>query len=212
MENHREKLLDILKRNLSNEQSQAAIRHIFKEDNWLFELKEFLTKEVNRNISDKMKGEHTNENNYFKLRDKVESEVISETDWYSYFENVSLEQLEEPLSEDMKSPTLMLVVISALRAYIDNEEEKNARCLLLKNIYLNLKEWASSHIPNYPQEDGFIEYLKAKQHRTDLEDARITGSVCPFCEATDVKSYDFNKWQCRNCGKFFRKHRKKEDN
>lgn len=189
---------------------QKEIRHLLGEDSWLFDLKEYLTKSVNSQISYKMKDRYNNERNYFELRNKIEDGVIASTNWFSYFENeVTLEELNRPI-ENFPLKTLMLIVIEGLKQYVDYGEELNPKCLLLRNIYLNLKETVSSQIPNYPQEDGFIQYSKLKQHRIDLEDARITGSVCPFCESTDVKSFGAN-WKCRSCGREFRKHRKRED-
>jgi translation initiation factor 2 beta subunit (eIF-2beta)/eIF-5 len=173
----------------------------------MFDLKEFLTRAVNARISDKMKGKNQHPESYFRLRNEIEDKVISETDFYTLFENVPLSEIE---NQTLDPKTLMLIVIEALKQYADNGEELYPKCLLLQNIYLSLKETLSSEIPNYPQEDGFIEYLKTKQHRIDLESARITGSICPFCESTDVKSFGAN-WKCRKCGREFRKHRKKEE-
>jgi hypothetical protein len=156
-----------------------------------------------------MKGRYNNERMYFQLREKLEEDIISSENWFSYFENeVSYEQLNKPI-ENFPLKTLMLIVIEALKQYVDNGEELNPKCLLLRNIYLNLKESLSSQIP-FTQEDGFVQYLSLRNHRADLESARITGDLCPFCESGDVKSYGAN-WKCRNCGREFRKHRKREE-
>lgn len=210
VEQHKAKLEELFKRNLSQDEMQKEIAHLFKEDNWLFELREFLIKSVNSQISYKMKDRHNHERTYFELRNKIEDDVIRDTNWFSYFENeVSYEQLSKPI-ENFPLKTLMLIVIEALKQYVDNGEELNPKCLLLKNIYLNLKETLSSQIPNYPQEDGFLEYSKLKQHRIDLEDCRISGDLCPFCESTDIKSFGAN-WKCRTCNREFRKHRAKKE-
>ncbi|MGA2310093.1 MAG: hypothetical protein ABSG57_11180 [Candidatus Bathyarchaeia archaeon] len=216
VEQHEQFLRDLVKQGLSVEEMQKRISAQFGEDNWLFRLKAFLTQSINARISSKMRDRYNNERMYFELRNKIEDDVIASTNWFSYFENdVSYEELSQPLQEPLHinftsklcNKTLMLVVIEALKAYVDNGEELNPKCLLLKNIYLNLKEPLSSQIPNYPQEDGFIDYLKTKQHRIDLEDARITGSVCPHCGGHNIKSYGSN-WRCCDCDKEFRKHRK----
>lgn len=189
---------------------QEEITHLLKEDSWLFELRELLTRAVNSQISYKMKDRYNTERTYFELRNKIEDGVIATTNWFSYFESeVTLEELSKPI-KNFPLKTLMLIIIEALKQYVDNGEEENPKCLLLKNIYLNLQSSLLSQIPDYPQEDGSIEYLKTKQHRIDLEDCRITGSICHFCNSTDVKSFGAN-WKCRTCGREFRKHRKKEE-
>lgn len=185
---------------------QKEIRHLLGEDNWLFDLKEFLLKQVNSQISYKMKDRYNNERNYFELRNKIEDGVIASTNWFSYFENVSYEQLSKPI-ENFPLKTLMLIVIEALKQFVDYGEELNPRCLLLRNIYLNLKESLSAEIPNYPQEDGFDQFLSLRNHRIDLEDTRITGKICPSCNSTNTKSYGAS-WKCNSCFHEWRKHRK----
>jgi ribosomal protein L37AE/L43A len=204
IEQYKAKLLDMLKRNLTPEQARAEIRHLFNEDNWLFELREFLTKSVNARISYKMKDRYNSERMYFSLREEIEQDVISSTNWYSYFEQVPLEELSKPI-ENFPSETLMLIIIEGLKAYVDSGEERNVRCLLLHDLYLSMKTYTP-----YVQEDGFVDFLASRNHRIDLEDARLTGKMCPFCESTDVKSFGAN-WKCRTCGREFRKHRKKEE-
>lgn len=196
---------------LSEETQKKEIARLFGEDTFLFKLKAYLTQSVNSRISAKMRDRYVHERSYFELRNKIENDIILSTNWFSYFENdVSYEELNKPLENFFPLKTLMMIVIEALKQYVDNGEELNPKCLLLRNIYLNLKETLSSEIP-FEDGDGFADYLKGKQHRIDLESARISGELCPFCESTNVKSYDFNKWQCHNCGKFFRKHRAKKD-
>jgi hypothetical protein len=208
VEQHRKDLENLIY--LSSETQKKEISRLFGEDTFLFKLKAYLTQSVNSRISAKMRDRYVHERSYFELRNKIEDDVILSTNWYSYFENdVSLEELKQPL-ENFPLKTLMLIVIEALKQYVDNGEEENARCLLLKNIYLNLQSLLVSYIPNYSQTNAFAEYLKGKQHRIDLEDARITGEICPFCSSRDVKSYGAN-WRCRSCGREFRKHQKKKE-
>ena len=208
VEQHEEFLRNLVKQNLSVDEMQKQICARFGEDTFLFKLKSYLTKSVNSRISYKMKDRYNHERSYFELREKTEEDVILSTNWYSYFENeVTLEELSKPI-ENFPPKTLMLIIIEALKQYITNNEEKNIRCLLLHDIYLSLKNYDSRFIAT--SEDGFIEFLNTRNHRIDLEDARLTGSVCPFCESTDVKSFGAN-WKCRTCGREFRKHRKKEE-
>jgi len=200
---------------LSEKTQRKEISRLFGENTFLFKLKKYLMQSVNSQISYKMKDRYNNERMYFALREKIEEDVIKDENWFSYFENdVSIKELEDVTKNPIVGfdpRTLMLIVIEALKRYVDNGEELNPKCLLLKNIYLFLQSLLLSYIPNYPQTNGFAEYLKTKQHRIDLEDARITGEICPFCSSKDVKSYGAN-WRCRSCGREFRKHQKpKED-
>jgi len=213
VEQHKKDLENLIY--LSEETQKKEISRLFGEDTFLFKLKAYLTQSVNSRISYKMKARYSNERTYFALREKIEEDVIRDENWYSYFkDNVTVQELKDVIKNpivDFDPRTLTLIIIETLKRYVDNGEEQNPKCLLLQNIYLNLKEWASSLIPNYPQTNGFAEYLKTKQHRIDLEDARITGEICPFCSSRDVKSYGAN-WRCRSCGREFRKHQKpKED-
>lgn len=199
---------------LSDETQKKEISRLFGEDTFLFKLKAYVTQSVNSRISYKMKGRYDNERTYFQLREKIEEDVIKDENWYSYFkDNVSVQELEDVIKNpivDFDIKTLMLVVIEALKRYVDNEEERDVKCLLLKTLYLNLKEPLSSQIPFYPQEDGFVEYLSLRNHRIDLEDTRITGKICPSCNSTNTKSYGAS-WKCRDCNHEWRKHRKKEE-
>jgi hypothetical protein len=210
VEKHEQFLRNLVKQGLNIEEMQKQISARFREDNFLFKLKAYLTKSVNARISFKLKDRYSNERMICELRNKIEDDVIASTNWFSYFENdVTYEELSKPI-ENFPPKTLMLIIIEGLKAYVDVGEELNPKCLLLKNIYLNLKETLSSQIANYPQEEGFVDYLKSKTHRIDLEDCRISGNLCPYCESTDVKSFGAN-WKCRRCGREFRKHRKREE-
>lgn len=212
VEQHEKALRAINERVLKGENVdvQKEITRLFGEDTWLFELKAFLLRQVNSQISGKMKDRYNTERTYFELRSKIETDVIASTNWFSYFEQIDLTELQNTVLDEsvIHNATLALVVIEALKAYIDNGEERNIRCLLLHDLYLSLKNYNSRFTAC---EDGFIEFLNTKQHRIDLEDARLTGSICPFCSSTDVKSFGAN-WKCRTCGREFRKHRKKEEN
>jgi len=42
--------------------------------------------------------------------------------------------------------------------------------------------------------------------KAKMEEARVTGEFCPHCKSTEVVSYDSQKWLCKKCKRFFRKH------
>jgi hypothetical protein len=212
VEQHKKDLENLIY--LSQETQKKELSRLFGENTFLFKLKEYLGKSVNAKISYKMKDRYNNERMYFALREKIEEDFIKDENWYSYFkDSVSIQELEDVIKNpivDFDPRTLTLIVIETLKRYVDNGEELNPKCLLLQKVYLFLQSLLLSYIPNYPQTNGFAEYLKTKQHRIDLEDARLTGSVCPSCSSTDVKSYGAN-WKCKSCGREFRKARKKEE-
>jgi hypothetical protein len=214
VEQHKKDLENLLY--LSEETQKKELARLFGEDTFLFKLKAYLTQSVNSQISYKMKDRHNNERTYFQLREKVEEDVIKNENWYSYFkDNVSVQELKDVIKNpivDFDPRTLMLITIEACKRYIDVSEEEDVKCALLHELYLKLKLSLSSVIPfPEPTEDGFIQYLKTKQYRIDLEDCRITGNLCLFCSSTDVKSYDSQKWLCHSCGHLFRKHRARKD-
>ena len=92
----------------------------------------------------------------------------------------------------------MLVTIQALKSYIDNSEEKSEKCLAIHELYLNLKSAPSSQIP-FPKGDSFEDYLSLRNYREEIEDARISGSICPSCGSHDIKSYGSNWKRARAC-------------
>jgi len=213
VEQHEKALKELLKSGLSREEMLKEVNRLLGNEGFLFDLKEFLQKSVNNRISYKMKERYNgNPRGYFELRERIEEGVIFSSNWFSYFENdVSLEDLNQTMSENFaKCPfdqkTLMLIVIQALKSYVDNGQEENLKCLLIRNIYLNLKTSLSSEIENYPQEDGFTDYLATKPIRENLETARFSGEICIHCGSREVTSYG-TMWKCRTCGRTFRKHR-----
>jgi ribosomal protein L37AE/L43A len=56
--------------------------------------------------------------------------------------------------------------------------------------------------------DGFLDYLENREERNRkarlLEETRITGSICPYCESMHVIKAG-NAFRCKECGKYWRK-------
>lgn len=168
----------------------------------MFDLKDYLRKRVNERLSDKTKQKHQHPEDYMKLRNEIEDRVIFETDFYNLFEQSDIENMC-PIDEK----TLMLVVIQALKQYADNEDTENPKCVYLHNLYLKLKTSLCAEIP-FEDSDGFTDYLNLRAQREEIEDSRITGSICRFCGSHDIGS-NGALWICRTCGRQFRKHRAK---
>lgn len=169
------------------------------------QLQEALTREVNSRISLKAR-ERMSTSQYFMRRDMEENQIIESGFLFNLFENATLSEVEAlTATTPVNEKTLMLSVISALRQYSNNGEETSERCVLLHNLYLKLKKRLTSEIPDYPQEDGFEEFVASKTERAELENARVSGSVCLKCGSHNIVSKG-QEWQCRDCGKRFRKH------
>lgn len=169
----------------------------------MFDLREYLRTQVNGKISEKMKSQNQHQETYFRLRNDIETKVISETDFYTLFENVPLTELQ---NQKLDERTRMLVTIKALRDYADMNDTENPKCVYLHALYLKLKKQLSFVVPFESSEDGFIDYLKLKPQREEIETARFSGSVCIFCGSDKVTSYG-SMWKCSNCGRTFRKHK-----
>lgn len=216
VEQHEKALRELSERFRTNPKEsnvQKEIKKLLGENGFLFDLKERLEARINGEISPKLKERYNTPRTYFELREKIENQIIASEDWVSYFQNVSVEELKNLnlslcSSRDLK--TLMLVTIQALKAYIDNSEEKGEKSLALHDLYLKLKTSLSSQIP-FPSGDSFLDYLNLREYRSELEETRISGSLCPSCGSHDIKSFGQN-WKCRSCGREFRKHmQQKED-
>lgn len=207
IEEHERKLKELNQRFLagtvSREDAEREISTLLGETNLAFKLKESLELEVNGKLSFKAK-ERLNERQYFMHREELENQVIQSEFSYAFFnEEATLSEVEQlnPSLFDLK--TLMLIIISALRMYIDNEQENSPKAVLLHKLYLQLKQQLSAEIP-FPEGDGFIDYLASKTERTELEYAREKGNICIQCGSRNIHSKG-KEWQCKSCGKRFRK-------
>jgi len=214
VQQHEEKIKGLNERflagRMSRQEVETEIAELLGETNLVYKLQERLTQQINQQISPKAR-ERLSTRQYLMKCEEIEEDVIQSVFPYAFFNEATLEEIEQLDPTLLDSKTLMLIVISALRGFIDNEQETEPKVEALHGFYLRLKNSLCALIPEFPKEDGFVDYLKTKQHRTDLEDARVTGSICIFCEGGDVKSYG-NKWFCKSCGRYFSKHRaKKED-
>ena len=212
VEQHEKALRELSERFRTNPKEsnvQEEIKKLLGENGFLYGLKEYLRTKVNGEISPKLKERYNTARPYFELREKIENQIIASEDWVSYFQNIDLTELRDfsnnlslCSSHDLK--TLMLVTIQALKSFIDNKEEESEKCLVIHELYLKLKTSLSSEIP-FPSGDSYEEYLGLRNYREEIENARVSGSICPSCGSHDIKSFGQN-WKCRTCGREFRKH------
>jgi hypothetical protein len=189
--------------NLSREQANAEMSRLLGEDNLAYRLREALMREVNSRLSWKGK-ERLSTRQYFMKRSEIEEDVIGSDFCYAFFENEStLTEIGELEPSLIDAKTLMLCVISALRTYIDNEQENSPKAVLLHKLYLQLKQQLSAEIP-FEAGDGFADYVASKTERQEFEEARETGKICIRCGSNNVHSKGA-EWCCFDCGKRFRK-------
>ena len=206
VEQHEKLLKEINQRILIGEKVdfQKELSHIFYEDNLAVRLRERLIGAVNGEISAKMK-DRLSERQYFAKRDDHENEIIASEFSYAFFnKECTLEEIEQLNSDLIDKKTLMLCVISALRSYVNNEQQDDPKCLLLHCLYLRLKKALNPEIP-FEEGDGFLEFVASKGQRAEVEKTRETGTVCLKCGSHNIASKG-KEWQCRDCGKRFRKH------
>ena len=159
---------------------------------------------VNGEISAKGKAHLTTEQ-YFLKRNQLESDILQSDFPYSFFEKeATLSEIEalDPTLLDTK--TLMLILIQALRTYIDAEDESNPKAEMLHAIYLVLNRQLSQTIPNYPEGDGYYEYLNERENRAKHEQLKQSGKGCPYCSSSHVQHYGANKFKCASCNRYWR--------
>jgi hypothetical protein len=192
-------------------------------------LKDHLMASVNGKISFKLKeNRFSHAKDYFALRRDMEEKVILETNWSSSFDECIWlnEPLEDPKTlSDSDLVTFQLVIIQALKGYIDNHREQDPNAQRLHQIYLSLKSELVNRNLDDSGSDGFQSYLSRREKqeqennrleessRTEqeekniqLEEARVSGSICPYCQSVNVKK-NGNSFQCKNCGRYWRKKR-----
>jgi hypothetical protein len=192
-------------------------------DSFFSQLNDYLMERVNAIISEKQKGNLSNQREYFQYRAKIEQSVIQNlVEWRSYFETCGY--LAFPTQEDKlvladsnnvsdsDIMTFNVILGFALRKYIDNYMENSENCQKLYSYYKLLKEETGKRetLAFYPHEDGFVDYLENRiwrhEEQRKAESARQLGNYCIHCGSENVASYNKKEWKCKSCGKRFRKH------
>lgn len=109
-------------------------------------------------------------------------------------------KIDFPNSEDAKAVSEMSnsalfnntqILIQASKIVIDNEEETTELAQKIHAFYKLLHGKLYTRMADYPRGDDFEDYLASREERKRkarlLEETRITGSICPYCESTNVK-------------------------
>ena len=211
VQEHEEKLMQINDRfiagTLSRNELETQIAELLGENSLAYRLKDRLLQQVNEKISAKLKERLMNAREYSMKRLVIEEQIIQSGFPFVFFQDeATLSEIEAIKLDVIDKKTLMLCVISALKGYVDNGMETEPKAVLLHGLYLQLRNELKAILPFQSDcEDGFIEYLASKDERTELEGARESGSICIVCGSHAVSSKGA-EWQCRDCGKRFRKH------
>lgn len=172
---------------------------------------------INQEFPDKTK-ETLHALEYFKRRDEAKKKLIKSINWSSFWQfhanmlnapsNKELEHLKQ-MSNHQLADYFKLVCIS-LKQLVNNNLEHSEQAQILHEYYKLIKNEINSRgFVKLPERDAFIEYCQnKKQYKEELEKmerARESGSMCPYCDSTNVRSYGKAEWKCHDCGKRFRK-------
>jgi hypothetical protein len=191
---------------ISHSQVQEEIAKLLGETNLAFRLRNRLEAQVNGQISFKFREKASTQDYFLKL-DEIENKIIASNFPFAFFQNeATLSEIEGLDIDVMNQKTLMLSVISASKSYVNNGLENDPKAQALHGVYLRLKSSLCLEIPDYPKEDAYLSYCEEKGLRAEIENSRVTGSICIFCGSRSIKS-NGNLWQCRDCKRSFRKRR-----
>jgi hypothetical protein len=167
----------------------------------------FLELLVNTQLSPKAKERLSKPESYFQIKQEVESKYIGTTGFYDFFKNASLDEIRG-MSIDNQAPNfrneavLLEILINTLMRFVDDEKTLSEKAILINEKYQTLK----THFPFLPQDGNSLkEYMSFKGQREEVENTRVSGSICPSCLGHNIRSKG-KEWQCRSCGKRFRKH------
>ena len=115
--------------NLSRSDVKLEIEKLLSETNLAYKLRDRLLQQVNERISLKMK-EKLSQNQYLMKIDELENQIIESGFPYGFFNEATLEEIEALDPTVFASKILMLIVIEALKGYIDNEQETEPKLKL----------------------------------------------------------------------------------
>ena len=206
IEQHEKALKEMNQRILNGERVdvQNEIAMLLGETNLAYKLQERLTQQINQQISPKAR-ERLSTRQYLMRREAIEEDVIRSGFPYAFFnEECIVEEIRDIRLDALDKKTLMWLVIEALKGFVNNELADDPKALTLHALYLKLKKALMPEIP-FEEGDGFLEFVASKGQRAELEKTRETGTVCLKCGSHNIASKG-KEWQCRDCGKRFRKH------
>ncbi|MGD0644110.1 MAG: hypothetical protein ABSA75_04325 [Candidatus Bathyarchaeia archaeon] len=206
VEEHEAKLREINQRyiegKLSRQDVENEISRLLGEDNLSFKLQNRFLQAVNGELSAKGK-ERIGSKQYFNKCEEIENEKIASEFPFAFFQECTVEEIET-LDPTIISPmSLMSIIISALRAYVDSEQEDDPKCEALHKIYLELKNALCAEIP-FPEGDGFLDYFEGREGKLLVSQLKQLGKQCPKCSSTHIQKYGLKKFHCVDCGGYWR--------
>jgi hypothetical protein len=188
---------------MSRQDVQNEISRLLDEGNLAYKLREQLMGAVNGELSAKGK-ERIGSKQYFNKCEETENEIIASEFPFAFFQEVTVEEIEQLNPDVIEKTTLMLCIISALKQFFDAEQEDNPKCEALHKIYLELKNALCALIPEFPKDDGFVDYLDSRESKLLAEQLKQTGEKCPYCSGTHIQKYGQKKFKCVSCGHYWR--------
>jgi hypothetical protein len=206
-EDHEAKLRELNTRFLEGRMSRLDVENeiaiLLNENNLAFRLQNRLLQAVNGELSAKGK-ERIGLRQYLAKCEEIEDEIIQSEFPFAFFQEATLEEIEALDPTLFDSKTLMLIIIEALKSFVDNEQENDPKVSALHKIYLALKISLCALIPEFPKEDGFVDYLNSRESKLLAEQLKQTGEKCPYCSGTHIQKYGQKKFKCVSCGHYWR--------
>jgi len=201
---------------ISEEKMIEETKKLYGENGFFDKLKEYIDARTNNKIPiESGIRSRLSLEAYEELRAIKEKEVITEN-WVSYWRDKAT-WLTNPTLEDKQDITEMSedslaffgnVLWNSLKDMVDAKLEQDPKTLTLNEYYRLLKAEMCQRFPDFPSKDDFQDYIQNRANyvsfQTKLEQARINGSPCPYCNSTSIRK-DGNSFLCKDCGKRWRK-------
>jgi hypothetical protein len=157
------------------------------------------------------------EDAYFSKRVRIETEIVKEEDFVSFW--INCKWLTQPTIEDtdilrkLETEDLEeyhIVIFRSLMDMAKRDLEDTEQSKTLHEYYKLTRKELESRGTFLLKGDAYEEFIANKEQKVReenlLEEARRTGEICPHCQSNNVRSYGKQEWKCYACGKRFRKH------
>lgn len=153
---------------------------------------------------------------YFNKRRKLQEEIVKTTDWTSFW--VACDWLDYPTEQDKKDvhnldaedlTEFHIIIFKSLIDLAKQNQQDSEACKKLHQYYKLTRAEMEARSIFKEHGDAFLEFLGDKQQHVSeeerMEEARISGDFCPYCDSTNVGSYNREQFYCRDCKKRWRK-------
>lgn len=199
---------------LTHEQVQEQLDKILLPEpkGFFKDLETEIVKRVNDKFSWQAK-EQLNPESYFNKRGSEEKNIVTTESFIKFFGRIgqpTQDDIDVMLNlDDSDLEKYHIIIFRTLIDYAKQDLENTSQCQTLHEYYKLTRQELCNRGLMQDLGDAFLEYCQNKgqiqQHQTQIQNARVTGSICIFCQSSDVHS-NGNMWTCHTCGKSFRKH------